>query len=214
MKVSVVIADDHAIVRQGVVSLLNGHPDIHVAGEASDGKEALGLIQRLRPDIAVLDISMPGMNGLTAAMRVPKVSPHTRVIMLTMFSDREFIVQALQAGARGFVTKRSLGSDVAHAILTVARGEVYLTPDVAALVVDDYMAAVRSGYERATELTLREREVLQLIAEGRTNKEIAQVLDTSVKTVDTHRMHIMKRLNIHDLASLVKYAVRTGIIQP
>ncbi|MBI1813470.1 MAG: response regulator transcription factor [Deltaproteobacteria bacterium] len=214
MKVTVVIADDHAIVRQGIASLLSTNPDIQILAEARDGKEALRLVQRLRPKVALLDISMPSMNGLTAAMRIPKLSPHTAVVMLSMFADRELVLQALEAGARGYLTKQSIGSDVAQAILAVARGDTYLSPDVASLVVSDYLSAVRTRPDRAPELTLREREVLQLIAEGRTNKEIAQLLETSIKTVDTHRTHIMKRLNIHDLAGLVKYAVRNGLIQP
>lgn len=213
MKVSVVIADDHAIVRQGIASLLNTHPNIQIAAEARDGKEALRFIQRLRPQIALLDVSMPGMNGLTAAMRVPKASPRTRVIMLSMFAERDLVIEALQAGARGYLTKQSVGSEVAQAILAVARGDVYLSPDVATVVVHDYLLTLQARGSQREPLTVREREVLQLIAEGRTNKEIALLLDASIKTVDSHRAHIMKRLNIHDLAGLVKYAVRSGLIQ-
>jgi len=209
-----VVADDHAIVRQGIVSLLNTHPAITVVGEARDGSEAVRLAQRLRPQIALLDISMPGMNGLTAAMRLARLAPRTRVLILSMYVEREYIVNALQAGVRGYLSKQSIGSEVAQAILSVARGNVYLSPDVAAIVVAEYLAAVQSAATRADRLTLREREVLQLIAEGRTNREIAQQLSTSIKTVDSHRTHLMKRLNIHDLAGLVKYAVRSGLVQP
>lgn len=212
-KISVVIADDHAIVRQGIASLLNTHDELHVSGEASDGQELLRLVHRLRPQVALLDISMPGMNGITATMRLPKVSPATKVVLLSMFAERDFVIRALEAGARGYVTKQSIGIDLAQAILAVARGEFYLSPDVTSLVVSDYLSAIRFRPERGDQLTLREREILQLIAEGRTNKEIAEQLQTSIKTVDTHRTHIMKRLNIHDLAGLVKYAVRTGLIE-
>ncbi|HVN87009.1 MAG TPA: response regulator transcription factor [Candidatus Binatia bacterium] len=213
-KISVVVADDHAIVRQGIVSLLNAKPDITVIGEAGDGTEAVRLVQRLRPQIALLDISMPGMNGLTAAVRLSRLAPRTQVIMLSMYVERDMILSALQAGARGYLTKLSLASELAQAITSVARGHAYLSPDVAAIVVADYATGVPNGAPHAERLTLREREILQLIAEGRTNREIAQHLSTSIKTVDTHRTHIMKRLNIHDLAGLVKYAVRTGLVEP
>jgi DNA-binding NarL/FixJ family response regulator len=214
MGITVVIADDHAIVRQGIASLLKTNRDIEVVGEARDGKDAVKVVQRLRPNVALLDVSMPNMNGLTAALRIPKASPRTRVVILSMYADRDLIMQALQAGARGYLTKQSLGSDVGQAIYAVARGEVFLSPDVAATVVHDYLALLHTRPDAPLELTVREREVLQLIAEGRTNKEIAEQLDTSVKTVDTHRTHIMKRLKIHDLAGLVKYAVRHRLIQP
>ena len=212
-KVSVVIADDHAIVRQGIASLLNANEQLHVAGEARDGKELLQMAQRLRPQVALLDISMPGMNGVTAAMRLPKVSPRTRTMILSMFCERDIVIRALQAGVHGYVTKQSIGTDLAQAVLTVARGEFYLSPDVTSFVVNDYLSVIQSRPHHPEQLTLREREVLQLIAEGRTNKEIAERLDTSIKTVDAHRTHIMKRLNIHDLAGLVKYAVRSGLIE-
>ena len=212
-KISVVIADDHAIVRQGIASLLNTHDELHVSGEARDGQELLRLVHRLRPQVALLDISMPGMNGITAAMRLPKVSPSTKVVLLSMFAERDFVIRALEAGARGYITKQSIGIDLAQAMLAVARCEFYLSPDVTSLVVSDYLSAIRSRPQGGDQLTLREREILQLIAEGRTNKEIAERLQTSIKTVDTHRTHIMKRLNIHDLAGLVKYAVRTGLIE-
>ncbi len=212
-KVSVVIADDHAIVRQGITSLLNANQQIHVAAEARDGKELLQLAQRLRPQIALLDISMPGMNGVTAAMRLRKISPHTRAMILSMFCERDVVIRALQAGVHGYVTKQSIGTDLAQAVLAVARGEFYLSADVTSLVVSDYLSVIHSRPHHDTQLTLREREILQLIAEGRTNKEIAKRLDTSVKTVDAHRTHMMKRLDIHDLAGLVKYAVRSGLIE-
>jgi DNA-binding NarL/FixJ family response regulator len=213
-KVSVVIADDHAIVRQGIASLLSTYPDIQVVAEAHDGKEALRLVQRLRPRIVLLDISMPGMNGLTAAMRIQKLSPRTSTIMLSVYSNRDLLMGALQAGARGYLTKQSVGNELAHAILVVARGGVYLSPDIASLLVADYLDTVRSRSDDQVRLTVREREVLQLIAEGRTNKQIALRLGTSVKTVDTHRTHLMRRLDIHDLAGLVRYAVRQGLVEP
>lgn len=214
MSVSVLVADDHSIVRQGIVSLLNSHDQISVVGEARDGNEALRLAQRLRPQVALLDVSMPGMNGLTAAMRIPQSAPRTRVIILSMFIEREVVLSALQAGVRGYLSKQSIGNEVAMAILAVARGQVYLSPDVATVVVEDYLNGVSSAAARSDQLTVREREILQLIAEGRTNREIAQHLSTSIKTIDSHRTHLMKRLNIHDLAGLVKYAVRHGLIEP
>jgi DNA-binding NarL/FixJ family response regulator len=141
------------------------------------------------------------------------VSPRTKVIFLSMFGERDFVIRALEAGARGYITKQSIGTDLAQAILAVARGEFYLSADVTSLVVSDYLSAIRSRRDHGDQLTLREREILQLIAEGLTNKEIAEQLQTSIKTIDTHRTHIMKRLDIHDLAGLVKYAVRTGLIE-
>ena len=206
----VLLADDHQIVRQGLRSLLEkaGH---EVVGEASDGREALKLARTLLPDIAVLDLSMPLLNGLDAAHEIRRIAPEIKTILLTMYTDKGYVLQALRAGARGYVLKTQAAEDLIRAIREISRGEVYLSPGVALSVVDAYL---QKTDPTADPLTPRERQTLQLIAEGKSTKEIARVLGISFKTAESHRKRIMKKLDIHEVAGLVRYAIRRGLVNP
>jgi DNA-binding NarL/FixJ family response regulator len=206
----VLLADDHQIVRQGLRSLLEkaGH---EVVGEASDGREALKLARTLSPDIAVLDLSMPLLNGLDAAHEIRRIAPEIKTILLTMYTDKAYVLQALRAGARGYVLKTQAAEDLIRAIREISRGEVYLSPGVALSVVDAYLQKTDPD---ADPLTPRERQTLQLIAEGKSTKEIARVLSISFKTAESHRNRIMKKLDIHEVAGLVRYAIRRGLVNP
>jgi two-component system, NarL family, response regulator NreC len=206
----VLLADDHQIVRQGLRGLLEKAGHI-VVGEASDGHEALKLARTLRPDIAVLDLSMPLLNGLDAAREMRRTAPEIKTILLTMYTDKGYVLQALQAGAKGYILKTQAAEDLIRAIREISHGEVYLSPGVAASVVDAYLDKTDVG---ADPLTPRERQTLQLIAEGNTTKEIARLLNISFKTAESHRNHIMKKLDIHDVAGLVRYAIQKGLLHP
>ncbi len=210
MSCRVLLADDHQIVRQGLRGILvaAGH---EVIGEASDGREALKLARTLNPDIAVLDLSMPLLNGLDAAREMRRLVPDIKIILLTMYTDKGYVLQALRAGARGYVVKTQAAEDLISAIREILRGETYLSPGVAASVVD---AVLESTNEAADPLTARERQILQLVAEGNTTKEIARLLNVSFKTAESHRNHIMKKLDIHEVAGLVRYAIRQGLLHP
>ncbi len=210
MSCRVLLADDHQIVRQGLRGILvaAGH---EVIGEASDGREALKLARTLNPDIAVLDLSMPLLNGLDAAREIRRLAPDIKIILLTMYTDKGYVLQALRAGARGYVVKTQAAEDLICAIREILRGETYLSPGVAASVVD---AVLESTNDAADPLTARERQVLQLVAEGNTTKEIARLLNISFKTAESHRNHIMKKLDIHEVAGLVRYAIRQGLLHP
>ena len=205
----VLLAEDHQIVRQGVRALLEkaGH---QVVGEASDGREACKLAESLQPSVAVLDLAMPMLNGLDAIREIHRVSPNTRTILLTMYTDRPYVLQALQAGAKGYVLKSQAAEDLIRAIQEVLRGAVYLSPGVAVSLVDAYL---HKGDAPEEPLTARERQILQLVAEGKTTKAIAGLLGISFKTAESHRNRIMKKLDIHDVASLVRYAIRRGLVQ-
>lgn len=206
----VLLAEDHEIVRAGLRALLEqaGHM---IVGEAADGRTACRLAQQTQPDIAILDVSMPVLNGLDALRGIQRVSPRTRSIFLTMYAERAFVLRAVQAGARGYVLKSHPADEVLRAIRTVLRGAVYLGPDLAALVVE----AFRDGDANLEDpLTMREREVLQLVGEGRTTKAIAGVLGISFKTAESHRNRLMKKLDIHETAGLVRYAIRRGLLRP
>ena len=208
MACRVLLADDHQIVRQGLRGLLvaAGH---EVIGEASDGREALKLARTLNPDIAVLDLSMPLLNGLDAAREIHRLAPYIKTILLTMYTDKGYVLQALRAGVRGYVLKTQAAEDLIAAIREISRGETYLSPGVAASVVD---AVLENANEAADPLTARERQILQLVAEGNTTKEIARLLNVSFKTAESHRNHIMKKLDIHEVAGLVRYAIRQGLL--
>jgi len=210
MSLQIILADDHPIVRQGFKALLE-REGFEVVGEASDGHEASRLAQTLRPDVAVLDLIMPGLNGLDAARAVLQASPRTKTILLTVHKEDQYVLGALQAGIKGYVLKTQPITEVVQAIQQVARGGLYLSPAVAETVVQAYLARTEFPLDL---LTPREREVVQLIAEGKTTKGIAEVLGVSVKTAESHRANIMEKLDIHEIAGLVRYAIRRGLIQP
>jgi len=209
MRSRVLLADDHQIVRQGLRTLLekSGH---EVVGEASDGHEACKLAKSLQPGIGVLDLAMPLLNGLDAIREIHRVSPDTRTILLTMYTDRPYVLQALQAGAKGYVLKTQVADDLIRAIQEVRRGATYVSPSVAASLVDAYL---HQSNEPEDPLTARERQILQLIGEGKTNKAIAGLLNISFKTAGSHRNRIMKKLDIHNTAGLVRYAIRRGLLR-
>jgi DNA-binding NarL/FixJ family response regulator len=208
--IRVVLADDHVVVRQGLKSLLE-REGFQVVAEASDGQEALGHVQSLQPDIAVIDISMPIRNGLDAARDIARLSPKTKTILLTQHDEDEYISEALDAGMRGYVLKSQASSDLIQAIQQVCRGLVYLSPGVSSAVMEAYRSKSKKP---ADPLTTRERQVLQLIAEGKSTKDIASLLSISVKTAESHRTRLMRKLDIHETASLVRYAVRRRIVPP
>ena len=214
MTIRVLLADDHALVRQGIRSLLEKLDDIEVVGEVSDGREAVELSKTLQPDIVFMDIAMPGLNGLEAVTRMKKECPTTRVIMLSMHAGEEYFQQALDSGATGYLLKDADRVELELAIRTVIRGDTYLTPTVAKYAVDAYRQRKEGEQGPLACLSSRQREILQLIAEGYANKEIAQRLDLSPRTVETHRAELMERLNIRDVPGLVKMALRTGLIKP
>ncbi len=210
MRISTLLADDHVIVRDGLKNLLL-REGFDVVAEASDGQEAVRLAKEFRPAIAVLDIFMPLLNGLDAARQINTISPQTKTILLTMYNEDQYVLEALKAGVRGYVLKTQASQDLVKAIREVSQGSIYLSPTVTGAVVKAYLD---QGEAPATLLTLREREVLQLVAEGKSTKEVAQILKVEVKTAESHRTNIMKKLDIHDTAGLVRYAIRTGLIQP
>jgi len=214
-KIRVLLAEDHTIVRKGLRSLLEGEAGIEVIGEAEDGREAIKLADKLHPDIVVMDIAMPGLNGLEATRQLKKRFPEMKILILTMHANEEYILQTLKAGALGYLVKKAAPSELISAIKAVYQGNSFLSPSISRKVIDDYIRRadeISEGAEGFEQLTVREREVLQLIAEGRKNWEIAGLLYISIKTVETHRAHIMDKLDIHSTAELTRYAIRKGII--
>lgn len=212
--VRVLLVDDHALVRAGIKALLEHLPGIDVIAEAADGREALALVKTHLPDLVLMDISMVGLNGLEAAARIIKHYPGVRVLMLSAHVNEDFVRQALRAGASGYLLKHAAIGELELAVQAVARGETYLSPAVSKQVIADYLRRVGSETDPLEELTPRQREILQLVAEGRSSKEIARILHLSAKTVDTHRTQLMERLDIHDVAGLVRYAIRAGLCDP
>jgi two-component system response regulator NreC len=212
--IRIVLADDHHVLRAGLKSLLERQRDFTVVGEASDGRELLRLVEELTPDVVITDISMPRLNGTEATSQIAAKYPATRVIVLSMHSDEAYVLRALKAGARGYLVKESAEADLMTAVRTVHAGKAFFSPSVSALLVEDYVRQMRDrGVEDSYELlSPREREVLQLIAEGQSNKEIAQSLAVSVYTVETHRGNILQKLNLHSVPELILYAVRKGVI--
>jgi len=209
----VLLADDHALVRAGMRSLLRDIEGVAVVGEAADGGQALALAERERPDVVLLDIAMKGMNGLEAAARFRELHPGIKVIILSMHASEEYVLQALRAGAAAYLIKDSATAELELALRSVMRGETYLSPAISRQVVEGYVQRVGAGAGE-NPLTPRQREVLKRIAEGRSTKEIAFDLGLSVKTVETHRAQIMERVGIRDVAGLVRYAMRTGLVPP
>ena len=210
MPIRVVLADDHVLVRQGLKSLLE-REKFQVVGEASDGQEAVRLSESLHPDIAVIDISMPILNGIDAARELGRSCPKTKAILLTQHEEDQYIREALDAGVKGYVLKNQVASDLVHAIQQVSQGQFYLSPGVSRAVMEAYRSKADSPPDP---LTPRERQVLQLIAEGKSTKDAASLLGISVKTAESHRTRLMHKLDIHETASLVRYAIRQGIVQP
>jgi len=215
MKIRVLLADDHTILRAGLKMMLNAQPDIEVVGEAQDGRQAIHEAQRLQPDIVLMDITMPEVNGIEATKQVKKLLPDIRVLILTMHEHDEYVFQTLRAGASGYMLKEAADTELITALHVIQSGQFYLSPAAQSVMVGDYLQRVRTGEEKDSysSLTEREREILKLVAEGLTNNQIAERLVISPKTVDTHRTHIMDKLNLHSRAELVKYAIRRGLLE-
>jgi DNA-binding NarL/FixJ family response regulator len=210
----ILLVEDHALVRAGMKALMQKIEGIEVAADMGDGLEAVKYVQTDTPDLVLMDIAMPGLNGLDATARIVKESPTTRVILLSMHANEEYLRQALQVGASGYLLKGAELAELELALKTVARGERYLTPAVAKYAIEAYREKSEGPAGPLAKLSMRQREILQLIAEGQTTKEIAHRLNLSVKTVETHRSQLMERLDIHDVPGLVRFAMRVGLIQP
>ncbi len=210
-KIKILLVDDHAIMRDGIKALLSIYDDIEVVGEASEGREALEMARELNPDVVVMDISMPGMDGLEVTHRLTKRNPKMKVIILTQHDNKEYILSTIKVGAAGYIPKKALGSDLVSAIRAVCSGDSFLYPSAAKTLIDDYRKQAEQPdiYESLTE---REREILKLIAEGRTSREIAESLYISQKTVQGHRTKIMEKLDLHNRTELIKYAMRKGLV--
>jgi DNA-binding NarL/FixJ family response regulator len=208
-RIRILLADDHPVVRRGFQMILAEQSDMEIVGEAGNGREALELAARLKPDVVVMDVAMPELNGIEATRRMAENAPHARVLALSMHKDSVYVREILRAGARGYLLKDSVAADLVTAVRAIAAGEGYLSPAVSDAVLDDYRRHVTNPIDL---LTSREREVLQMLAEGKTNKEIAGILNLSVYTVDAHRGRIMEKLNVHSINELVRFAVRNGLI--
>jgi len=216
IKIKVVIAEDHTIVRKGLCALLQGEPDIEVVGEAENGREAIKVVESLSPDVVVMDIAMPGLNGLETTRQLKKRFPKLKILILTMHDNEEYIFETLRAGASGYLIKRSAPTDLIAAIQSVYRNESFLSPAISKKVIEGFVQSGANALKEEadyTQLTTREREVLQLIAEGNANREIARLLHISIKTVESHKAHIMEKLNLRNIAELTQYAIRKGLIQ-
>jgi DNA-binding NarL/FixJ family response regulator len=217
--IKVILVDDHSLVRAGIRSLIQNISGVEVIAEANNGRDAIRLIDDLIPDLVLLDIAMPELNGLEVISRISKDNTDTKVIILSMHTNEEYVVQALKAGAAGYLLKDSAPNELEIAVNAVMKGETYLSPAISKHVVDNYLRRIsdvstekEKGPDIFRQLTSRQREILQLIAEGNSTKEIANKLNVSIKTVETHRMQLMERIGIHDVAGLVRYAIRMGII--
>ncbi len=211
MPIRLLIADDHKLMREGLRALLSGESDIEVIGEASNGREIVKLVEESAPDIVLMDISMPQLNGIDATRQIKDLSGTTRVIALSMHADRLFVQGVLKAGAAGYILKDSAFDELGQAVRAVSNGQMYLSPGVAGVVVEGFLKTNGAPAENEVSLTAREREVLQLITEGITTRDIATQLHISVKTVETHRRQLMKKLDIYTVAELTKYAIRNGL---
>jgi DNA-binding NarL/FixJ family response regulator len=213
-EIRVLLADDHGVVRKGLRYLLQKSPEMKVVGEAADGREAVAMAEELNPDVVVMDIAMPQLNGIDATAQIVKKNPRAGVIMLSMYSDETYLVRALGVGAKGYLLKDSTESDLVRAVQAVSQGRPFFSPTIAQTLLDDYMRRLRQEnlQDSYDLLTDREKEVLQLLAEGKSNKEVATLLNLSLYTVETHRSHLMQKLNLHNTAEIVLYAVRKKII--
>ena len=214
MKVRVLLADDHVLVRQGIGILLEQDPDVEIAGVAATGRDAIALASSLKPDLVLMDVVMTDMNGAEATRQIVSENPGMKVLVLSMYDDQVHITTMLEAGASGYVLKTSAYDELARAMRAVLRGELYLCGDITAVIVKSYVAKMRAGSPQspaALPLSTREREVLTLLSEGKSSKGIARLLGVSPKTVDSHRMHIMKKLSISSIAGLTRYAMREGL---
>jgi len=212
-KIKVLIVDDHAMFREGIRSLLEGYDDVEVVGEAINGGEAVEKACKLVPDVVLMDIAMPVMGGVEATRRINKETPQSRVLVLTQYEDSEYILSMLRAGAKGYVAKTATASELVSAIRTVNKGECFLYPSAATTLVEEYLMRANGEKSELERLTDREREILQLVAEGRSNQEIAQRLFISVKTVLRHRTNVMEKLGFHNRTELIKYAISRGLIE-
>jgi len=211
-RTKVLLADDHTIMREGLLSLLREQPDIVVVGTAENGREAVEKARRSFPDVVVIDIAMPLLNGIEAARQLRRVLPQTKVIVLTMYADNDYVLRALQAGVQGYLLKKAAAAELLEAIRAVERGGFYLSSEISRVVIERYLSSEGSSAEEAVALSDRERQILQLVAEGHTNRQIATALGISPKTVDTHRTRLMTKLDIHDTPGLVRYAIRKGVV--
>ena len=213
--IRVLLADDHIIMRKGLRLLLERQPNITVVGEAADGRECVELAQREKPDVVVMDLAMPNLNGIEAARQIVAQDPNVAVAVLSMHSDESYVIRALKAGARAYLLKDSAESDLIAAIKALSDGKSFFSPAISRLLVEDYMRQLeRKGIDDSYELlTTREREILQLLAEGRANKDVAALLNLSLHTVETHRGNILQKLNLHSQAELILYAIRKGVIR-
>lgn len=214
-QIRILLADDHTIIRSGLRLLLEQQPDFKVVAEAADGREAVDLASRHHPEIAVLDIGMPQLNGIEATQQIVSREARTRVVILSMHSDEGYVLRALKAGANAYILKNSAEADLIRAVRTVSEGKSFFSPAISKMLLEDYVRQIRDKQVQDSYdlLTPREREILQLLAEGRTNKEVANILKLSLYTVETHRGNILEKLNLHGVPELILYAVRKGIIQ-
>ena len=212
--VRIVLADDHTVMRNGLRLLLERQPNLQVVGEAADGRQAVTLSESAHPDVVIMDIGMPNLNGIEAARQIMNHNPRTAIAILSMHSDESYVIRALKAGARAYLLKDSAEADLLAAVRALTEGKSFFSPAISKILVEDYMRQLESrGVEDTYELlTNREREILQLLAEGKTNKEVANILNLSLYTVETHRTHILQKLNLHSVPELILYAVRKGII--
>jgi DNA-binding NarL/FixJ family response regulator len=212
--IRIVLADDHVVMRNGLKLLLERQPNFEVAGEAGNGREAVEICEKLKPDVLVLDIAMPNLNGIEAARQISAKLPHIAIVILSMHSDESYVLRALKAGARAYLLKDSAETDLINAIRAVSEGKAFFSPAISKMLVEDYIRRLEQrGVEDSYELlTTREREILQLLAEGKSNKEVAAMLNLSLYTVETHRGNILQKLNLHSVPELILYAVRKGVI--
>lgn len=212
-RIRVLIADDHALLREGIRALLSRESDLEVVGEAADGREAIARCRSLRPDVVLMDIAMPGLGGLEAALEIRKESPDTKILVLTQYEDREYVTRFLKAGAAGYVLKKAAGAELASAIRSVSRGGLVLDPQVAREALREPETVPGGGPEDPYEaLTDREKQVLRIVAEGKSNKEVAELLGISVKTAMSHREHVMEKLGLHSRTDLIRFALKIGVI--